>query len=99
VSPFPFVPQFGEVINYTYSFPDDARIKLRVFDVSGRHITTLFDEFRSISFYKESEWDGRNELNEIVGPGVYLMYLEVTDRSSGNTSTAVAPVVIGARMQ
>ena len=28
VSPHPFIPQIGEVIKYSYSFPSDARIKL-----------------------------------------------------------------------
>ena len=40
VSPHPFIPQIGEVIKYSYSFPSDARIKLRVFDTAGRLITT-----------------------------------------------------------
>ena len=44
VSPYPFVPQLGEVIKYSYSFPSDARIKLRVFDTAGRLIATLYDE-------------------------------------------------------
>ena len=99
IEPYPFVPQWGEVIKYTYSFPDNARIKLRVFDLSGRFITTLFDEFRGISFYKEAIWDGRNDLNEVVPPGVYLMHLEVTDKLKGKTTTDVAPVVIGVRMK
>ena len=54
VSPHPFIPQIGEVIKYSYSFPSDARIKLRVFDTAGRLITTLYDEYRGISFYKEA---------------------------------------------
>jgi len=95
VEPYPFVPQLGEKINYEYSFPDDARIKLRVFDVSGRQITTLYDEYRGISFYKESSWDGRDKLNRVVPPGVYIMHLEVTDTKTGKLNTDTAPVVIG----
>ena len=60
VSPHPFIPQIGEVIKYSYSFPSDARIKLRVFDTAGRLITTLYDEYRGISFYKEASWNGRD---------------------------------------
>lgn len=95
VEPYPFVPQLGEKINYEYSFPDDARIKLRVFDISGRHITTLYDEYRGISFYKQSSWDGRDELNRVVPPGVYLMHLEITDTKTGKLNIDTAPVVIG----
>ena len=95
VEPYPFVPQLGEQINYDFSFPANSRIKLRVFDMSGRYVTSLYDEFRSLSFYIESSWGGRNEVNELVPPGVYIMHLEVTDIKTGDLSTDTAPVVIG----
>jgi DNA/RNA endonuclease YhcR with UshA esterase domain len=95
VAPYPFVPQLGEQINFEYSFPDDARIKLRVFDATGRYITTLYDEYRGISFYKETSWNGRDALNRVVPPGVYIMHLEVTDTKTGTLNTDTAPVIIG----
>ena len=79
VSPYPFVPQLGEVIKYSYSFPSDARIKLRVFDMAGRLITTLYDEYRGISFYKEATWNGRDYLNRLVPSGTYIIHLDITD--------------------
>jgi len=96
VEPYPFVPQLGERINYQFSFPDDARIKLRVFDMSGRHITTLYDQYRTVSYLKDdNHWNGRDELNRYVSAGTYIMHLEVTDIKTGKLSTAIAPVVIG----
>ena len=95
VAPYPFVPQLGEVIAYTYSFPANGRIKLRVFDLAGRLITTLYDEYRGISFYKEDTWDGRDNLNSQVSPGTYILHLDVTDAITGQQYQAMAPVVIG----
>ena len=95
VAPYPFVPQIGEVIAYSYSFPENTRIKLRVFDLAGRLITTLYDEYRGISFYKEATWDGRDNLNRIVPAGTYLIHLDVVDSKTGNSYEDVAPVVIG----
>lgn len=95
VAPYPFVPQLGEVIAYTYSFPANGRIKLRVFDLAGRLITTLYDEYRGISFYKEDTWDGRDNLNRQVSPGTYILHLDVTDAITGQQYQAMAPVVIG----
>lgn len=95
VEPYPFVPQLGEKIAYEFSFPEDARIKLRIFDLAGRPITTLYDEFRGISFFKTGIWDGRDKINRIVPPGVYIMHLEVTDTRTGKLTTDTAPVVIG----
>ena len=94
VSPYPFVPQIGEVINYSYSFPSDARIKLRVFDTAGRLITTLYDEYRGISFYKEASWNGRDNLNRLVPSGAYLIHLDIFDAVTGKSYQKVAPVVI-----
>jgi len=94
VSPHPFVPQLGEVIKYSYSFPSDARIKLRVFDIAGRLITTLYDEYRGISFYKEATWNGRDHLNRLVPGGTYIMHLDITDSSTGKSYQKIAPVVI-----
>ena len=94
VSPYPFVPQLGEVIKYSYSFPSDARIKLRVFDTAGRLIATLYDEYRGLSFYKEATWNGRDNLNRLVPSGTYLMHLDIIDSLTGENHQKVAPVVI-----
>ena len=94
VSPYPFVPQLGEVIKYSYSFPSDARIKLRVFDTAGRLITTLYDEYRGISFYKEATWNGRDNFNRLVPGGTYLIHLDIIDAITGKNYQKVAPVVI-----
>jgi len=94
VSPYPFVPQLGEVIKYSYSFPSDARIKLRVFDTVGRLITTLYDEYRGISFYKEATWNGRDNLNKLVPGGTYIIHLDIIDSITGKNYQKVAPVVI-----
>ena len=94
VSAYPFVPQLGEVIKYSYSFPSDARIKLRVFDTVGRLITTLYDEYRGISFYKEATWNGRDNLNRLVPSGTYLIHLDIIDAITGKNYQKVAPVVI-----
>ncbi len=94
VSPYPFVPQLGEVIKYSYSFPSDARIKLRVFDTAGRLIATLYDEYRGLSFYKEATWNGRDNLNRMVPSGTYLMHLDIIDSLTGKNHQKVAPVVI-----
>ena len=96
VSPYPFVPQLGEVIKYSYSFPSDARIKLRVFDTVGRLITTLYDEYRGISFYKEATWNGRDYLNRLVPSGTYIMHLDITDSVTGKSFQKIAPLVIAA---
>ena len=95
VSPYPFSPRMGEVIAYSYSFPSDGRIKLRLFDISGRLVTTIYDEYRGISFYKEATWNGRDNLGRLVAPGSYIMHLDIVSGATGERYEDAAPVVIG----
>ncbi len=97
VAPYPFVPQLGEVIKYSYEYPSNCRVILRVYDMSGRFITTLEDGYYALSWHKENVWDGRNELNELVAPGNYLFHLQTTNRTTGKTSADIVPVVVGVK--
>ena len=96
IPPYPFVPQLGEVISFKYSFPSDARIKLRVFDINGRLITTLYDEYRGVSFEKTARWNGRDNLNRLVPSGTYLIHLDIVNSLTGKNYQKIAPVVIAA---
>ncbi|MBT4034845.1 MAG: hypothetical protein HOB84_08830 [Candidatus Marinimicrobia bacterium] len=97
VAPYPFVPQLAEKIQYTYKFPANSRVTLRIFDMSGHIITTLFEDYRSLSLEVTKTWNGRNEIYQLVTPGTYIMHLETVNRSTGEILTDMAPVVIGSR--
>lgn len=96
--PYPFVPSIGEKLMYTYAVPNGHRCKIRVFDNSGRFITSLLDgipEFSSDDEVKTDYWDGRDNTNRLVPPGVYIMHFQATEVETGTQSTDSAPVVIG----
>ncbi len=97
VAPFPFVPKLGEIINYAYEFPDEARVIIRMYDASGRYVTTLTDEYHGMSWTYESSWNGRDELNQYLSPGTYLMHMEVIERSTGRVTRLAQPVVIAVK--
>ena len=97
VAPYPFVPQLAEKIQYTYTFPANSRVTLRIFDMSGHIITTLFEDYRSLALEVTKTWNGRNEIYQVVAPGTYIMHLETVNRSTGEILTDMAPVVIGSR--
>ena len=99
-APYPFVPSSGERIDFNYSFPDGARVIIRVFDLSGRFITSLVDSYFGSSgtvYMQEdgSDWDGRNHLGQIVSPGTYLIHIEAMNFQTGVTTFDIAPVVVG----
>ena len=102
ISPAPFVliPSSYEVLDYSYSFPSNSRVIIRVFDISGRFITTLVDKYYESSGIVKREqsassWDGTNEIGQVQPPGTYLMHMEASNFQTGQTSTDIAPVVIG----
>jgi len=97
VAPFPFVPQIGEVIQYSYEYPDAARVTIRVYDLAGRYVTTLSDDYHGMSWAMEKTWNGRNEVNQLVPPGTYIMHMEVVERLTGKVYRKAQPVVIAVK--
>ena len=104
INPAPYIllASEDERLDYSYSFPSNSRVIIRVFDISGRFITTLADKHYESSGIVErkelsSSWDGRNHLGQVLPPGTYLMHMEASNFQTGKTSIDVAPVVIGVR--
>ncbi|HSG27278.1 MAG TPA: T9SS type A sorting domain-containing protein, partial [Candidatus Krumholzibacterium sp.] len=69
--PNPFNP------STTVRFALKARghVKIRVYDVAGRLVTTLVDEVRDAGYYDEI-WAGRNDRGSRVASGVYFLRME-----------------------
>ncbi len=104
INPAPYVllPTMGEHLDYEYSFPANSRVIVRVFDISGRFVTSLVDEYYADAGEVQrteswAGWDGRDHLGQIVPPGTYFMHIEATNFQSGKTTTDTAPIVIGVK--
>ena len=97
VQPYPFVPSAYENIEYTFHAPDYDRLIIRIFDLSGRFITTLYDGIPPFGT-QTNIWNGRTHIGELVLPGTYMMHIEATGFSTGKSQTAIAPIVVGAKL-
>ena len=100
--PYVIIPTLGEKLDFTYSYPNNSRVIIRLFDLSGRFITSLVDEYYedSSTVFRDSDqssWDGRDHLGQIVSPGTYIIHIEVLNPVTGATSTDAAPVVVGVK--
>ncbi len=80
--PNPFSPNsdgISDTTKISYQLSQDSRIKIRVFDLSGRAVKAFdYDAGipgRSAVGYNEVEWNGRDELGGLVNNGLYLCYL------------------------
>ena len=100
--PFIIIPILDETLNYNFTFPDKSRVIVRIFDISGRFITSLVDKYYASSGIEycndpPASWDGRDQLGQIVSPGTYIMHIEAMNPVTGETQTDAAPIVVGVK--
>lgn len=67
-------PTYGKVM-IRYSIGVGSPVKLIIYDISGREISTLVNQFQSVGTYKV-EWDGRDNIGNLVRSGSYFYILE-----------------------
>jgi len=58
-----------------YALPADGEVRIRVFDLRGRHVRTLF-EGRQTAGLHEAAWDGRRASGLAAPSGVYWVRVE-----------------------
>jgi hypothetical protein len=61
-----------------YSVPVESRVSLRVYDVRGRLVKSVFEGLRAAGHYRV-EWNGRNDEGREAAAGIYFVRLD-TDR-------------------
>ncbi len=62
---------FNPVTNISYSIPEQAFVKLSIFDINGTLVKTLFEGDQPAGRY-HSVWNGENNSGMKVGSGVYF---------------------------
>lgn len=72
VWPNPFMD--GQRPVFQLSMPKAAKIKIEVFDLLGRHIKTLREGDHPEGNF-DIEWDGMDDSNTNVPPGIYICAL------------------------
>ncbi len=68
--PNPFNPQ----TSIRYALPQDAQVRLTIYNLLGQKITTLVDEQQSAG-YRTVWWDGKDAAGDEVASGVYFYRL------------------------
>jgi hypothetical protein len=77
---------FNPVTKVAYHVPSASRVTIRVFDVTGRLVTTLVDGVVEPGRHT-AVWNGTNDRGESVGSGVYFCTMETPDYSSSHKMT------------
>jgi len=61
-----------------YDVPEPSDVKITIYDILGKEIITIVDEFQYYG-YKKIIWDGKNRNGKIVPPGVYFYRAHLGD--------------------
>ena len=69
--PNPFNP-FTQI---NYQLSKNSRIKIEIYDMMGKLVKTLVNEFQSPG-YRSIKWNGKNFENQKVSSGVYFYSLQ-----------------------
>jgi hypothetical protein len=101
VSPNPFSPDgdgFEDYCIIHYNLPMmTSTLNLRIYDVKGRLIRTLANG-ELAGTQGEIVWNGFDDNKQRARIGVYVIFLEATDRSSSRVVTAKAVAVVATKL-
>jgi flagellar hook assembly protein FlgD len=65
---------FNPITSIGYDLPAASKVRLMIYDVSGRVINELVNQNQPAGHH-EIIWDGRNASNDVVASGVYFYRL------------------------
>ncbi len=63
----------------SYDLREAARVRLSIYDLSGRLVRTLVDGETVSAGRKEESWDGRGRFGRQVAAGAYFCRLEASE--------------------
>ncbi len=72
---------FNDVTMIEFAVPVKGKVKLEVYDITGKLVKTLVNEVKDVSWYKV-RWDGKDNSGNQVSSGVYFYKLSASDYES-----------------
>ena len=87
----------GDSIDIRYNGPKASHIAVRIFDLQGRSVATLYNGW--CLGPQRATWDGRDEAGRKVPPGVYVCHVQARPRVGGEVVEDAAPIVVGMRLE
>lgn len=66
---------FNPTTTISYALPQNAQVKLSVYNILGQKVRTLVDEYQSAG-YKQVTWNGQNDQGSEVSSGIYFYKIQ-----------------------
>ena len=73
-----FPNPFNPITTLRYDLPEDAQVKIMIYDLMGREVKTLVNNQQTAGF-KSILWDATNNLGQPVSAGMYLYRISAGD--------------------
>jgi hypothetical protein len=89
VYPNPFNPS----TQIQFDLPEDSRVKLVIYDVVGREVTTLLEGELGAGKYVQI-WEGRGDSGRLVASGSYFLRMEAASLTSQRRLIAVKKMLL-----
>jgi hypothetical protein len=71
-----FPNPFNPYVNLRYALPHQSTVTLRIYDVSGRVVRTILEDYTELAGFHSVPWDGKNSTGKAVASGVYVVELQ-----------------------
>lgn len=78
-----FPNPFTSSTTIKYTVEDPSQVQLDVFDLSGKKIKTLVNEFQNAGT-KSVTWDAKDQTGAVVSPGIYIYCLRIGNKEYYN---------------
>ena len=69
---------FNPVTTISYGLPDDADVRIEIYNILGQNVRTLADEHQAAG-YRTVIWDGNDDSGSQVSSGIYFYRIEAGD--------------------
>ncbi len=86
----------GEAIEISYNAPEASQVTVRIYDLKGREIATLYSGI--CLGPQRTVWDGRDENGSGVPAGIYICHVQSRERNRAGGGDAAVPIVVGRKL-
>ena len=84
---------FNPTTNISYDLPEQATVKLTIYNVLGQNVITLIDGIESAG-YRRAVWDGKSMSGTPVSSGLYICRIEAVGKVTGEKFSSVKKMLM-----
>ncbi len=75
-----FPNPFNPYVNLTFTLPSHSVVSLKVYDISGRLVRTVLEDYPEMAGFHSVSWNGKDSMGKAVASGMYLVQLEAGEK-------------------